>query len=58
VLSPEVVERIKEARQDGQTLAAIADSLNYEGVPTAHQGAKWRSGDNPHNLAVERLSKP
>jgi len=41
VLSPEVVERIKEARQDGQTLAAIADALNADGVSTAHGGAKW-----------------
>ena len=41
MLSSEVVERIQQARQDGQTLAAIADALNDEGVPTAHQGAKW-----------------
>lgn len=41
VLSPEVVERIKRARKDGQTLAAIADELNEAGVPTAHGGACW-----------------
>ncbi len=41
VLPAEVVGRIKQARQDGQTFAAIADSLNSEGVPTAHGGRTW-----------------
>ncbi len=35
------VERIEQARSSGQTLAAIADALNVEGVPTAHGGAQW-----------------
>lgn len=41
VLSNEVVNRIQQARQSGQTLAAIADALNDESVPTAHGGAGW-----------------
>ncbi len=40
-LAPSVVQRIQQARSSGQTLAAIAGSLNAEGVPTAHGGAQW-----------------
>ena len=40
VLSLEVVKRIKQGRQTGQTLAAIADTLNDEGIPTANGGAR------------------
>ncbi|MHB8488471.1 MAG: recombinase family protein [Candidatus Dormibacteria bacterium] len=41
ILTANVVARIAAARGAGQTLAAIADSLNAEGVPTAHNGAQW-----------------
>jgi DNA invertase Pin-like site-specific DNA recombinase len=33
--------RIRRRRKAGKTLAAIAEELNREGVPTAHGGAKW-----------------
>lgn len=35
------VRRIVRERAGGATLAAIADRLNSEGVPTAQGGAKW-----------------
>ena len=37
----EVVRRIKRERAKGKTLAAIADALNAEGVPTAQGGRRW-----------------
>lgn len=40
-LSAEVTARIVSDRQGGATLAAIADRLNDEGVPTARGGARW-----------------
>ena len=40
-LSDEVVERIRLERESGQTLGAIADALNRDGVPTAQGGAQW-----------------
>ncbi len=40
-LSPDVVDRIVEARRTGLTWAAIADELNDEGVPTAQGGKQW-----------------
>jgi len=36
-----VVERIKERRDAGATLAGIAGELNADQVPTAQGGAKW-----------------
>jgi DNA invertase Pin-like site-specific DNA recombinase len=41
VLSVEVVARITASRGDGETLSAIADSLNADGITTAHEGACW-----------------
>ncbi len=40
-LSDEVRQRIIAARREGLTLAAIADTLNAEGVPTAQGGRQW-----------------
>jgi DNA invertase Pin-like site-specific DNA recombinase len=40
-LSEEIVERIRSERESGQTLGAIADALNRNGVPTAQGGARW-----------------
>jgi hypothetical protein len=37
----EAVERIEIERQAKRTLAAIAEGLNADGVPTAHGGRKW-----------------
>jgi DNA invertase Pin-like site-specific DNA recombinase len=41
VLSADVVGRITAARAAGETLSAIADSLNADGISTAHAGACW-----------------
>jgi DNA invertase Pin-like site-specific DNA recombinase len=40
-LPARVVKRIVRARQRGDTLAAIAERLNRDGVATAHGGARW-----------------
>jgi DNA invertase Pin-like site-specific DNA recombinase len=37
----EVVERIRREREAGRTLAAIAEGLNGDGVPTAQGGKRW-----------------
>jgi DNA invertase Pin-like site-specific DNA recombinase len=37
----EVVKRIKRERAKGKSLAAIADALNADGVPTAQGGRRW-----------------
>jgi DNA invertase Pin-like site-specific DNA recombinase len=39
--TPEVREFIAQARQQGYTLSAIADTLTNKGVPTAQGGIKW-----------------
>src|SRR5437773_8985814 len=36
-----VVSRIRRERAKGKTLAAIADGLNADGVPTAQGGRRW-----------------
>jgi DNA invertase Pin-like site-specific DNA recombinase len=41
ILTADVVARITAARGAGETLSAIADSLNADGVATAHEGACW-----------------
>lgn len=41
-LPDEVVRRILDARDEGQTLAAIAAALTNDGVPTARGGAHWQ----------------
>ncbi len=40
-LSRKVINRILREREQGKTLAAIAEGLNREGVATAQGGAKW-----------------
>lgn len=40
-LSDEVTARIVAAREEGQTLSAIAERLNRDGVATARGGARW-----------------
>lgn len=41
-LPAEVVERIVQARRDGQSLGAIADALNADAVATGQrEGARW-----------------
>lgn len=41
VLPASVVKTIKRQRSQGQTLRAIASSLNARAIPTAHGGSKW-----------------
>jgi DNA invertase Pin-like site-specific DNA recombinase len=40
-LPASVLERIKRERARGLTLAAIAEGLNRDGVPTAQGGVRW-----------------
>jgi DNA invertase Pin-like site-specific DNA recombinase len=40
-MPPDVVRRIKRERAKGKSLAAIADGLNADGVPTAQGGTRW-----------------
>ena len=40
-LPAEVTERVVRERSGGSTLAAIADGLNADGVPTARGGKSW-----------------
>ncbi len=53
-LSQEVVAEIRELRSSGKTLQAIADHLNENKVPNAHQGAKWYPSTIKNTL--ERVS--
>jgi len=41
VMPESVTERIVSERAEGRTLAAIADALNADNVPTARGGARW-----------------
>ena len=41
VLPQQLVDRIVTQRATGMTLAAIADVLNGESIPTARGGARW-----------------
>jgi len=43
VLDKAVVRRIERARRRGQSLQAIANALNIDGVGTAHGGSKWHA---------------
>ena len=40
-LPAKVRRRIARERQNGKTLAAIAEGLNRDQVPTAHDGSRW-----------------
>lgn len=40
--APELAARIREARENGSTWQAIADSLNTDGIPTVRGGVQWR----------------
>jgi DNA invertase Pin-like site-specific DNA recombinase len=41
---PDVLrERIRQMRNAGQSLPKIAETLNAEGVPTAHGGKRWHA---------------
>lgn len=40
-MPPEIVDRIRARRADGASFRRIAAELMDEGVPTAHDGARW-----------------
>ena len=40
-IDPDIAERIRVERAAGESLTAIAQRLNDEGVPTARGGARW-----------------
>jgi hypothetical protein len=40
-IAPDVVQRIRDAREAGLSLRQIADRLNADGTPTAHGGTRW-----------------
>jgi DNA invertase Pin-like site-specific DNA recombinase len=40
-LGLDTVSKIRRLRREGHTLQAIADLLNEQGIPTAHNGRKW-----------------
>jgi hypothetical protein len=40
-IAPDVVQRIRDARETGLSLRHIADRLNADGTPTAHGGTRW-----------------
>jgi DNA invertase Pin-like site-specific DNA recombinase len=43
VMGIEVARRIRRERRRGASLRQIADRLNYDGVATAHGGARWHA---------------
>jgi DNA invertase Pin-like site-specific DNA recombinase len=45
-----VIRRIVRERERGATLAAIADGLNKDGVPTGQGGARWYPATIRHTL--------
>jgi DNA invertase Pin-like site-specific DNA recombinase len=40
-MSPYVIERIRREREAGNSLAAIANGLNTDRIPTAQEGRRW-----------------
>jgi DNA invertase Pin-like site-specific DNA recombinase len=49
-IAPYVVERIRRERTAGKSLAAIADALNNDHVPTAQGGQRWYPATIRHTL--------
>ncbi len=49
-IAPHLIERIRRERAAGKTLAAIADALNNDHVPTAHGGQRWYPATIHHTL--------
>jgi DNA invertase Pin-like site-specific DNA recombinase len=40
-MSPYAIERIRREREAGHSLAAIANGLNADSIPTAQGGRRW-----------------
>ncbi len=57
-LAPKLTERITAMRENGQSLQAIADALNADGVPTQRGGARWRPSSVQSALGYRRPRAP
>jgi DNA invertase Pin-like site-specific DNA recombinase len=53
-VSAEVLDRLHRERKAGRSYRALADSLNADGVPTAHGGAQWWPATVQRMLRAER----
>jgi DNA invertase Pin-like site-specific DNA recombinase len=53
-IAPYVIERIRRERAAGNTLAAIANGLNTDRVPTAQGGQRWYPATIRHTLKRTR----
>ena len=49
-MSPHVIDRIKRERKGGKSLAAIANGLNADRIPTAQGGRRWYPTTIRHTL--------
>jgi DNA invertase Pin-like site-specific DNA recombinase len=56
--SPELADRIRTLRGAGESLQAIADLLNEEGVPTPRGGDRWRPSSVQTALGYRRPRPP
>ena len=56
--SPELAERIGAMRERGDSLHAIAQTLNREGVPTPRGGSVWRASSVQSALGYRRPRPP
>jgi hypothetical protein len=56
--APELAERIRMLRDGGESLQAIADALNEEGVPTPRGGDRWRPSSVQSALGYRRPRPP
>ena len=56
--SPELAQRINALRDGGQSLRAIAELLNDEGVPTPRGGERWRPSSVQAALGYRRPRPP
>jgi DNA invertase Pin-like site-specific DNA recombinase len=57
VLSPDLVAKIRRRRARGASLAAIAEHLNANAIPTAHGGHRWHVS-TVRALLLSRSSTP
>ena len=56
--SPELADRITAMRERGDSLHAIAEALNREGVPTPRGGSVWRASSVQSALGYRRPRPP
>jgi hypothetical protein len=56
--SPELADRIRALRDAGESLRAIADLLNDDGIPTPRGGDRWRPSSVQSALGYRRPRPP